>query len=58
MNIICVKVDSPCQMEIMILICKIFHMCNRLQIQPFLLNPEKFDYWLNVFIGILESRQD
>lgn len=43
-------------MLIMILIGKIFFMCNQIVICPYLLQPAKIAPWINLFIQILETQ--
>lgn len=42
----------------MIIICKIFYMCNSMRILPMLLEPGKLSNWIDIIVTILNTRQD
>jgi len=50
--------DSPNQLQIMILISKIFYMCITVKLLPFLVQPGKLNNWIEIFAAILDSQQD
>ena len=50
--------DSPNQLQIMILISKIFYMCNAVRLLPFLVEPGKLNNWIEIFAAVLDSQQD
>lgn len=49
---------STNQLTILILISKIFYMCNTLKLQPDLVMPGALKVWIDIFSSILESDQD
>lgn len=42
----------------LILICKIFYMCNTMRMLPNLILPNALEQWIGFFVSILESQQD
>ena len=50
--------DSPNQLQIMILISKIFYMCIHVKLLPFLVEPGKLNNWIEIFAAVLDSQQD
>lgn len=49
---------SDNQLKILILIAKIFYMCNTMKLQPDLVRPGALQVWIDIFVSILESDQD
>ena len=49
---------SDNQMKILILISKIFYMCNTMKLQPDLVVPGALKTWIDIFVSILDSDQD
>ena len=49
------NVGSPNQLKFMILISKIFYMCNTMKVMPFLLEAGKLSNWIEIIVAILES---
>jgi hypothetical protein len=49
---------SDNQMKILILISKIFYMCNTMKLQPDLVVPGALKNWIDIFVSILDSDQD
>jgi hypothetical protein len=49
------NVGSPNQLKFMILISKIFYMCNAMKVMPFLLEAGKLSNWIEIIVAILES---
>lgn len=43
------------QLQIMILVSKIFYMSNTLKLLPFLVDPGQLGNWIDIFVAVLES---
>jgi hypothetical protein len=50
--------QGPNQFKMLILICKIFYMCNTMRMLPNLILPKALEQWIGFFGAILESQID
>lgn len=48
--------SHPLSFKKLILIAKIFFMCNNLNLLPFLIEPGRLDNWIHFIVSILEHQ--
>lgn len=52
----CNDMSSPLHFKKLILIAKIFYMCNTMKLLPFLVEPGRLDVWIDFITNILDHQ--